>query len=119
MTRREKILLASSALNRQRYEMGMGGGVKKWVSCAKGDVLAAGLYPRNSGERPPAYNYIDVDDKTPLEELRLKALMAHCECHPNLSMSDLMEMMYPTSKPPNKACSGRVGSLARSQVFLP
>lgn len=96
MTRREKILSASSTLNRQRYEMGLGGGIKKWVSCEKGDVLAAGLYPRH--DRPEAYAYIDVDDKTPLEELRLKALMTPCECHPNLSMNDLMEMMYAGGK---------------------
>jgi hypothetical protein len=94
MDRRAKIVAAAKALNDQRYCAGLGLVKRRWISCAKGDVLMAGLYPRHAGERPAAYNHIEADDTTPLEALRIKALMASCECHKSLSMTQLMDLMY-------------------------
>lgn len=94
MDRRDKIISAAKALNDQRYAAGLGLVKRGWVSCPKGDVLMAGLHPRHAGERPRAYDYIDADDTTPLEVLRVKALMTPCECHQSLTMNQLMEMMY-------------------------
>lgn len=98
MDRRGKIIAAAKALNDQRYRAGHGFVRRnrrlQWVSCGKGDVLMAGLYLRRAGERPQAYDYIEADVTTPLEELRMKALMMPCECHRSLSMSQLMDLMY-------------------------
>ncbi len=88
----------SQKLNQQRYDKGIGVTLKKgrpvsFTVCPKTLVyLAATLEPHET--RPDGLQDIAIDSETPLVIVRNLAMMTPCECHPCLTVDDLLRIEF-------------------------